>query len=86
MLEAMSCSAAVLATQAGAWEEIIREDVDGHVVPVNDQPAVTAKMDSLLSDPEMLKQKGLAGRERVLAHYTVEREAKALVDLFRGLQ
>ena len=86
VLEAMSCSAAVLATQAGAWEEIIREDIDGHVVPVNDLPAVTAKMDSLLSDPEELKQKGLAGRERVLAHYTVEREAKALVDLFRGLQ
>jgi glycosyltransferase involved in cell wall biosynthesis len=82
----MSCSAAVLATQAGAWEEIIREDIDGHVVPVNDLSAVTAKMNSLLSDPVALKQKGLAGRTRVLGHYTVEREAKALVDLFKGLQ
>ena len=86
VLEAMSCSAAVLATQAGAWEEIIREDIDGHVVPVNDLPAVTAKMDSLLSDPKVLHEKGVAGRARVLAHYTVEREAKALVDLFKSLQ
>ena len=86
VLEAMSCGAAVLATEAGAWQEIIREDIDGHVVPVEDLAAVTHKMDTLLANPQRLATMGLAGRQRVLEQYTVEREAKALVELFRSLQ
>lgn len=86
VLEAMSCEAAVLATQAGAWQEIIREDIDGHVVPINDAEAVKEKLNSLLADPDRLVAMGQAGRQRVLEHYTVEREAKALVELFRSLQ
>jgi len=33
-----------------------------------------------------LAQMGVDGRRRVLEHYTVENEAKALVDFFRSLQ
>jgi mannosyltransferase len=86
VLEAMSSGAAVLATQAGAWEEIIRPGIDGYLVPVNDLAAVTEKMDLLLADPARLAQMGIDGRKRVLEHYTVEQEAKDLVDFFRTLQ
>jgi mannosyltransferase len=85
ILEAMSSGAAVLASEAGAWPEVVREGTDGYVVPVNDLPAVVEKMDLLLSDEEKLVQMGIDGRERVLAHYSVQREAKQLVDFFRGL-
>lgn len=85
ILEAMSSEAAVLASEAGAWPEVVREGVDGYVVPVNDLPAVVEKMDLLLSDQEKLTQMGKNGRLRVLEHYSVQREAKQLVDFFRGL-
>ena len=85
ILEAMSCEAAVLASEAGAWPEVVREGVDGYVVPVNDQQAVIDKMDVLLSDPKALAQMGINGRKRVLEHYAVEREAKQLVDFFKQL-
>ncbi|TMM47510.1 glycosyltransferase family 4 protein [Colwellia ponticola] len=85
ILEAMSSGAAVLASEAGAWPEVVREGVDGYVVPVNDLAAVTEKMSLLLADEEKLMQMGRSGRERVLAHYSVEREAKELVTFFRGL-
>ncbi len=86
VLEAMSCKAAVLATQAGAWEEIIRQGTDGYVVPVNDQTAVTEKMQLLLSNMDKLTQMGEAGRQRVEQSYRVEHEAKNLVTFFRSLQ
>lgn len=86
ILEAMSSGAAVLATQAGAWPEVIRESIDGYVVPINDLTAVKNKLDHLLSDPQRLAQMGQEGRERVLENYTVEREAQALCDFFRALQ
>ena len=85
MLEAMSSEAAVLASEAGAWPEVIRAGKDGYVVPVNDLPAVVDKMALLLSDPQQLAQMGINGRQRVLEHYSVEREAKQLVEFFRRL-
>jgi mannosyltransferase len=85
ILEAMSCGAAVLASEAGAWPEVVRQGVDGYVVPVNDLSAVTEKMSLLLADQDKLMQMGREGRERVLAHYSVEREANELVSFFRTL-
>ncbi|MEP1446427.1 MAG: glycosyltransferase family 4 protein [Paraglaciecola sp.] len=86
VLEAMSSGAAVLATQAGAWEEIVRPEVDGYIVPVNDQQAVSQKMDLLLSDPQKLEQMGIEGRKRVENDYRVEDEATRLIEFFRNLQ
>lgn len=86
VLEAMSCGAAVLATQAGAWEEIIRQGIDGYVVPVNDQSAVTEKMQILLSDMDKLAEMGQAGHKRVEEKYRVEDEAIKLINFFRSLQ
>ncbi|MEP3349663.1 MAG: glycosyltransferase family 4 protein [Marinomonas sp.] len=86
VLEAMSSGAAVLATEAGAWEEIVRPGVDGYVVPVNDQAAITEKVDELLSSPEKLKEMGIAGRKQVEKYYDVEHEAQRLINFFRNLQ
>jgi mannosyltransferase len=86
VLEAMSSGAAVLATQAGAWEEIVRPGIDGYIVPVNDQQAVNEKLDLLLSDQTKLQAMGKAGRESVEQHYSVHHEAQRLIDYFRSLQ
>jgi len=85
ILEAMGSGAAVLASEAGAWPEVIREGTDGYVVPVNDLSEVVEKMDLLLNNEEKLAQMGVDGRERVLEHYSVQRESKQLVNFFRNL-
>lgn len=84
--EAMSAGAAVLATQAGAWEDIIRPGVDGYIVPTKNQKAVTEKVDLLLSDMDKLAAMGKAGREHVVQNFKVEDEARNLVEFFRTLQ
>ncbi len=85
ILEAMSSGTAVLASEAGAWPEVVRQGIDGYVVPVNDLSAVKEKMAILLSDQNKLLQMGLSGRQRVLEHYSVEREAKELTAFLKGL-
>jgi len=86
VLEAMSSGAAVLATEAGAWPEVVREGTDGHIVPVDDGPAIGERLEAMLANPEKLNEMGRAGRVRVLEHYTVEREAKQLCDFYRSMQ
>jgi len=85
ILEAMSSGSAVLASEAGAWPEVVEEGEQGYVVPTKNLPAVVEKMDLLLSDPEKLVQMGISGRKRVLEHYSVEREANELIAFYRTL-
>jgi len=85
ILEAMSSGSAVLASEAGAWPEVVEEGKQGYVVPTNNLAAVTEKMDLLLSDPEKLQQMGVSGRERILEHYSVKREANELITFYRTL-
>ncbi|WP_370979251.1 glycosyltransferase family 4 protein [Agaribacterium sp. ZY112] len=86
ILEAMSSGAAVLATEAGAWPEIIEQGKQGWVVPVGDQEQVNAKLKLLLNDSEQLEKMGQLGRERILKRYKIEQEAEKLISLYRSLQ
>ncbi|WP_239923510.1 glycosyltransferase family 4 protein [Agaribacterium haliotis] len=86
VLEAMSSGAAVLATEAGAWPEIIEQGVQGWVVPTGAQQAINEKLELMLSDTDKLISMGLAGRERVLKCYRIEHEAEQLCELYRAMQ
>ncbi len=86
VLEAMSSEAAVIATQAGAWEDIVRPNIDGNIVPIESVDVLSETLEKMLSKPSALLQMGQNGRERVLEFFTVEREAKELLDFFRSIQ
>lgn len=86
VLEAMSSGAAVLATKAGAWPEIVEQGVQGYIVPINDQSAVDEKLQELLADREKLKEMGIKGRERVIKYFSLQHEAERLCELYKSLQ
>jgi len=83
--EAMASGVAVLASEAGAWKDIVREGTDGYIVPCDDLEATTTNLDLMMADPEKLSEMGAHGRERVEEHYTLKREAKALCDFLSSL-
>ncbi|MGJ8697642.1 MAG: glycosyltransferase family 4 protein [Verrucomicrobiaceae bacterium] len=85
VLEAMASGSAVLASHAGAWQDIITEGDHGYTVPCGDVEATRTKLALLMADPEKLLQMGRAGRQHVEAHYSIEREAAALCDFYRHL-
>ena len=86
VLEAMASGCAVLASEAGAWKDIVRDGIDGHLVPCNDPDATGAALASLLANPDRLATMGRSGRQRVEEHYTIERESSALVEYYRSLR
>lgn len=85
VLEAMGCGAAVLASHAGAWPEIIEEGREGYTVPCDDVAATRAQLEILMRNPELLTVMGERGREKIEQFYTDEREAKDLCDFFKTL-
>lgn len=86
VLEAMASGTAVLASEAGAWKEIVRDGTDGSVVPCGDVQATRERLDRMMSDPARLESMGAAGRKRVEENYTLEREATALCGFLKSLQ
>lgn len=85
VLEALSSEAAVIATEAGAWPDIIRPGQDGYIIPVADSDSLSRYLKRLIDNPELRSELGAAGRAKVLQHYTVQREAQALLDYYRWL-
>jgi len=72
VIEAMAAGLPVVSTPVGAIPEIVREGIDGLLVPPRDAQALTQALAVLLGDPERRREMGLAGRERVKAHFTQE--------------
>jgi glycosyltransferase involved in cell wall biosynthesis len=63
--EAHAVGIPVIGTTAGGIPEMIEEERDGFVVPVDDIEALSRRMELLLSDMELCAEMGRAGREKV---------------------
>lgn len=85
VLEAMASGTAVIASEAGAWKDIITDDSLGYCVPCGDVAATREKLDLLISDPTQLLELGKNGRQHIEQHYTIKREATQLTDYLRSL-
>ena len=83
LLEAMAAGNAVVASRAGAAEAVIADDAAGLLVPPGDVDALVAALDPLLRAPEQVDRLGQRARERVLAAFSIEREAQAIVAVYR---
>jgi glycosyltransferase involved in cell wall biosynthesis len=65
LLQAMTCAVPVVATDCPSGpREIMRDGVDGVLVPPEDPDALGEAMARLMSDPELRDQMGARARER----------------------
>lgn len=81
-LEALSCEVPVVATDVGAFRDSVSQDC-GEIVPKDDGPALTRAIGAMLGRD--LGAMGVAGRMRAKGEFGLEREADALVALYREL-
>ncbi len=77
-LEAMASATPVVATRTGAFEMIIREGVDGMLVPCADSFALERALDGILKEPVRLERMGQAARARVCEAFSIVQEARKL--------
>ncbi len=81
-IEGMACGSSVVASRTGAFEEIVAEGVTGHLVPTDDAPALAQALEKLLKSPEQITRFAAAGRERVVANYSIEAEARRIGEVY----
>ena len=86
ILEAMAAGNPVVATDVGASGDAVLDGATGLLVPPADPPRLGEALERLLSDPELARDMGEAGRERAQAHYSAEAALSSLEELYFGLR
>jgi glycosyltransferase involved in cell wall biosynthesis len=72
VIESMSCGIPVVATDVGGVTEALNEDC-GMICKPKDHEGIGQSVIKLLKDNELRKKMGLAARERVIAHFTIDK-------------
>jgi glycosyltransferase involved in cell wall biosynthesis len=81
--EAMSCGLPIVSTKAGALPEVVGEDGKaGLLVPPADPDGLAAALKHLLSDRQLRKSMGDAGRKRVLENFSWQQTAMNTVRVY----
>ncbi len=83
LVEAMAAGVPVVATAASSIPEIVVEDETGYLVPYANVDALTSRLSSLVSDPELRIRMGAAGYDRAAERFNIERMLDELEALLR---
>jgi glycosyltransferase involved in cell wall biosynthesis len=85
VIEALAAARPAVATRVGGVPDVIRDGVDGYLVPVGDAATLGARLAELASDPAKREAMGREGRSRVLERYAVSRLVDDVDRLYREL-
>ena len=85
-VEAMAVRTPVLASRVGGIPEVVRDGVDGLLVPPGDASALAAGLRRLLADPRLRTEMGERGRERFLERFERTAAVQRQIMWLEGLQ
>jgi len=85
ILDALSSRKAVVAPRAGGIPEIVRDGVEGLLVPPGDPEALGGAIARLLRDPELRRALGARGPTRVAERFTVDRMVEGTLRVYEEL-
>lgn len=84
-LEAMASGTAVIASDTGAFAEMILERECGHVVPVGDIESLVRSVLSVTKDPVQLAAMGRAARQRAVERFSIADEVGGIDQVYERL-
>ena len=82
LMEAMAMELPCVTTQIAGIPELIRDGVDGLLVPPSDVDAVVKALARLMDHAELREQIGKSGRMRVVEHFDLRRSVERLAAVF----
>ena len=85
MLEALSSAKPIVVTETGGMPEIIKDGINGFVVPIRDFEALASRVIQLISNKELHDRLGSTGRQLVEQHYTKKIVTRNTLDVYRKL-
>lgn len=85
LLEAAACGKAIVATGVPGCRDVVRDHLNGILVPPKDSAALAATIESLLSDDRMREVMGVRGRELVVTQWSGPRVIEQMLALYHDM-
>ena len=85
LIEAMACGLPVVATTTTGSKEVIKNGVNGFLVPIGDSQALARKILYLLNNPDKAKEMGQAGKEMVREKFNQEKIIGKIIKFWKDL-
>lgn len=85
VLEAMACEVPVIAAPVGGVLDLLEDDVNGRLVPVNDADALANVMEELLKDADQCHRLGRQARQKIVTEFTLQKELEANLHIYENL-
>jgi len=85
ILEALACETPVIATKCGGPTEIVQDYKNGLLVPVKDPVRLAESIQYLLSNGEIRRKFGKAGRKWVSRNASLQATTEKLVKIYEEL-
>jgi glycosyltransferase involved in cell wall biosynthesis len=83
LMEAMSMSIPCVSTWITGIPELIRDRIDGWLVPPADEGQLAAAIAHLIDDPHLRRRLGESARARVVENYDLTRNVARLAEVYR---
>ena len=85
LIEAASCGRPIVTTDAPGCREIVKDGVNGILVPVRNVDALVAAIRTLLDSSDMRARMGRAGRQLVKDEFSLEKVISETLDVYRSM-
>lgn len=83
-LEAMACGLPVIVTENSGSQEVVRQNIDGYIVPIRSSEAITAYLEYLYCTSNQREQMGQFAYDRA-RQFTWDRYAEELLKVYRRI-
>ncbi len=85
LIEAAACGRPIVTTNSPGCREIVRDDINGLLVPPRDTDALANALRRLIEDPLLRKRMGVRGREIAEADFSNEKVVNETLAVYREL-
>lgn len=86
LIEAAACEKPIVTTDSPGCREIVRDGVNGILVPIRDSSAVAQALKKLIESPELRKKMGKNGRELVVREFSLDKVNRETLAIYKELQ
>jgi glycosyltransferase involved in cell wall biosynthesis len=83
MLEALSSAKPMVVTRTGGMPEIIKDGINGFIIPVKDFESLASRINCLLGNKELRERLGHTGRQMIEQQYTKEIVAESTLGIYK---
>jgi glycosyltransferase involved in cell wall biosynthesis len=85
LLQAAGAGVPIVAVNAGGMPEVVRDGINGLLVPPGDSVALATAIRRLLSDRSLMQRMGAAGRVLVASEFSIDRMVAGNLQVYREL-